>query len=118
MGAIVRVDDDGNVSFLDETTEQPLDPALVELAKKQNADSIKMLVSDQVDKINAGLDALATLHTFLPPPVDPKYEKVAFDLPQPPRGPCGKGSRDASWPVHVEANGGREGKTLRRWKRG
>lgn len=85
MNAIVQVDDDGNVSFLDSATEQPLDSEWVELAKKQSADTIKKLVSDQVEKINAGLDGLGALHTFSPPPVDPKYEKVAFDLPRPPQ---------------------------------
>src|SRR5207249_1310385 len=33
--AIVRVDDEGNVSFLDGDTQQPLDQAWVALAKKQ-----------------------------------------------------------------------------------
>ena len=81
--AIVRVDDDGNVTFVDEATGQELDEAWVALAKKQAADTIKKLVSDQVNKINESIDALGTLHTFSPPPTDPKYQKTVFDLPAP-----------------------------------
>lgn len=81
--ATVRIDDDGNVSYFDAATEQPLDEAWVALAKKQAANTIKATISDKVDEINAALDGLGTLHTFTPAPADPKYQKTEFDLPAP-----------------------------------
>lgn len=81
--ATVRIDGDGNVFYLDAATGQPLDDAWVALAKKQAADTIKSTISSKVDEINAAIDGLGTLHTFTPPPVDPKYQRTKFDLPAP-----------------------------------
>lgn len=81
--ATVSIDDDGNVSYVDSSTGQLLDQAWIELGKKQHADLIKRLISDKVAEINAAIDTLGSLHRFSPPPVEPTYEKAAFDLPRP-----------------------------------
>lgn len=83
--AIVRVDDEGNVSFLDAASQEPLDEAWIAMAKRQAGDSIKALIAGKVSEINAAIDALGAIHSYMPAPAQPKYEKVPFDLPEPPR---------------------------------
>jgi hypothetical protein len=85
MEAVVSVDDEGNVSFLDSGTREPLDAAWVALAKKQAGDQIKSLIENKVSEINAAIGALGAIHQFTPAPVASRYERVAFDLPEPQR---------------------------------
>jgi hypothetical protein len=79
----ISIDDDGNVTYVDSSTGHVLDQAWIELGKRQHADLIKKLISDKVAEINAAIDTLGSLHVYSPPPVEPKYEKAAFVLPQP-----------------------------------
>ena|SRR5919109_986301 len=83
VGATVRVDDDGTVSFLD-ANGQPLSDYLTNLAKRQQGVKIRELLEQTSAKINEETEALARIHCHTPRPDEtPRYSPPDFPESQP-----------------------------------
>jgi hypothetical protein len=83
MDIRVRVEDDGTVLFLD-IDGNPLPPNMVNLAKRQQGDSIKKVIQSACEKINSQAEGLQRIHTGTPDPrIPPHYEPAPFEEPEP-----------------------------------
>jgi hypothetical protein len=80
--ATVSVSDDGAVAFT-APNGAPLSEVWVAQARKQHGETIKALVEDKVQELNASLDALGEVHLSTPPPLPPKFAKEPFEHPRP-----------------------------------
>ena len=83
ISATVGVRDDGTVYFND-SDGNPLSDRLVRIAKRQHGESIRSLIENKCDEINAQIEALGELHVFTPAPTQvPRYDEREFDEPHP-----------------------------------
>lgn len=83
--AIIRVEDDGTIKFLDEN-EQPLSQEWIERAKRQKGDLIRDLIRRSCDDINEKVEALGKIHLHTPAPHERiRYEPGKFEEPEPKR---------------------------------
>ena len=96
VGATVRVEDDGTVSFLD-AKGQPLSDYLTNLAKRQQGAKIRELLEQTSAKINEETEGLARIHCHTPRPDEtPRYSLPDFQEPQP-HSPVLKGVGFIAW---------------------
>jgi hypothetical protein len=81
--ATVSIDDDGQISFRDESGE-PLSPTRIDLLKKQKGDLIHGLIEKKCAEINHEIEALGEIHTFTPPPNSPpQYVANSYNVEMP-----------------------------------
>jgi hypothetical protein len=81
----VGVTDDGTVYFRD-SDGNPVAEHLVTAAKKQRGDTIRNLIQQKCDEINAQIDALGEIHFYTPDPKEkPRYVPQEFSEPAPKR---------------------------------
>ncbi len=79
----VSVSDDGLITFKD-SNGNPVSDALIDAAKKQKGDAIRLLIQEKCDEINAQAEALCELHLHAPTPSEPPaYQPQTFDEPHP-----------------------------------
>jgi hypothetical protein len=79
MPVQIIVEDDGTIKFLD-ANGQPLPPGLISKAKRQHGDAIHNLIQECCDKVNARVEALATIHIHTPAPDERiRYEPLEFE---------------------------------------
>lgn len=92
VSVTVSVSDDGTVSFRD-SDGNPLPDRVVNIAKKQKGDNIRLLIQKKCDEINAQTEALGKLHLDTPnPDIKPRYQPRGFSEPEPtPPNPKGLG---------------------------
>lgn len=74
--------DDGTLQFTDKSGAQVAEH-LVEIAKKQNRDSILNLIQRKCDEINDNIDALGRLHHDTPDPKPRRFITTTYSEPKP-----------------------------------
>jgi hypothetical protein len=85
LAALVKVDDDGTITFTDKDGA-PLSEYLIAEAKKQNRDVILQTIQSTCDQINEKVEAVGQVHLGTPSPHErPTYTGVPFDIPPPAR---------------------------------
>ena len=82
MEITVSLGDDGTLTFMD-SSGNPIAEHLVELAKKQQGDKIKVLIQGKCDEINSQIESLGKFHEYTTPPRPHAFEQKAFDEPSP-----------------------------------
>ena len=80
--ATVSVSDDGTVTLTD-SQGAPLSDYLVSAAKKHHGDTIRDLVTQKVEDLNASVEALGEVDLSTPPPLAPRFAKEPFDHTRP-----------------------------------
>lgn len=79
------IDDDGVLTFTD-SSGALISEAVVEVAKKQNRDTILSLIQRKCDELNDQVEALGRLHHDTPDSrVKPRFEPLRFSLEEPER---------------------------------
>jgi len=85
LSALVKVDDDGTITFTDRDGA-PLSEYWISEAKKQNRDVILQAIQRACDKINEKIETVGQVHLSTPSPhARPTYAGVPFDIPPPAR---------------------------------
>lgn len=83
LSAIIRVEGDGSVKYLD-ADGQPLNDYLTTLAKRQQGAKIKALLVETSERVNAEVEALGRLHHFTPAPDEtPTRARREFEKKEP-----------------------------------
>lgn len=78
LGVTISLQDDGTVLFKDQDGA-PLSPALQDLAKKQQGDTVKAWLIKNCDEINQKIETLDVIHLATPSPSQkPVYTPVPF----------------------------------------
>ncbi|MFI5446211.1 DUF4236 domain-containing protein [Polaromonas sp. UC242_47] len=79
----VEVADDGVITFKD-ASGNSVSEELIDAAKKQKGDAIRILIQQACDKINDQVDAVSKLHLFTPDPrTPPHFQPQSFPDPKP-----------------------------------
>lgn len=90
LGVTISLQDDGTVLFKDQDGD-PLSPALQDLAKKQQGDTVKAWLVKNCAEINQKIETLDVIHLATPSPSQkPVYTPVPFTN-DPPVAPYPKG---------------------------
>jgi len=80
--ATISVSDEGTITFTD-PQGVPLSEFWITQAKRQHGDTLKSLIADKVEELNASVEALGEVHLSTPPPLQPRYAKEPFKRERP-----------------------------------